>query len=233
MATKTVLKNRLRLFGIIAVVLFIIFAAYRQMGVFKEKETLKKIIKYLEADSRIAQALVTEVRRDPAAQKVLTTIKFLEYDTQGRPLGPRYFTFEGNIIQFQSLVVRFQDFYVEHGDRVRGKSAYLFLKVFFLNGPHTQVFDITPAFRIPRGYRIEKDTVPSPRYEQAFWEKFWNYALNPSEAKKVGIKSAQIEAPGTMFVPGTLYTIKIEHDGGMRIDAEPLPEILKGERIVF
>jgi hypothetical protein len=28
-----------------------------------------------------------------------------------------------------------------------------------------------------------------------------------------------------------LYTIKIENDGGMRIDASPLPQILKGERI--
>ena len=44
-------------------------------------------------------------------------------------------------------------------------------------------------------------------------------------------KNAQIEAPGTKFVPGTLYTIKIEHGGGMRIDAEPLAPILKGERI--
>jgi hypothetical protein len=34
-----------------------------------------------------------------------------------------------------------------------------------------------------------------------------------------------------MFVPGTLYTIKIEHDGGMRIDTQSLPVILRGERI--
>ena len=42
----------------------------------------------------------------------------------------------------------------------------------------------------------------------------------------------QIEAPGTMFVPGTLYTLKIEHDGGIRIDATPLSPILRGERIL-
>ena len=38
-------------------------------------------------------------------------------------------------------------------------------------------------------------------------------------------------APGTKFVPGKLYTIKIEHDGGLRIDVSPLPEILAGEKI--
>jgi hypothetical protein len=36
----------------------------------------------------------------------------------------------------------------------------------------------------------------------------------------MGIKNAQIEAPGTKFVPGLIYTIKIEHDGGLRIDAD-------------
>ncbi len=45
------------------------------------------------------------------------------------------------------------------------------------------------------------------------------------------IKNAQIEAPGSMFLPGTIYTLKIEHDGGIRIDAEPVPEILKGEAV--
>jgi hypothetical protein len=43
------------------------------------------------------------------------------------------------------------------------------------------------------------------------------------------VKNAQIEAPGSIFVPGTIYTIKIEYDGGLRIDAKPIPEILKGE----
>jgi len=34
-----------------------------------------------------------------------------------------------------------------------------------------------------------------------------------------------------MFTPGILYTIKIEHDGGLRIDASQLSPILRGETI--
>ena len=60
---------------------------------------------------------------------------------------------------------------------------------------------------------------------------FWKNALDSEYAKKQGIKNAQIEAPGTKFIPGLLYTIKIEHDGGMRIDATEIPAILKGEKI--
>ncbi len=199
----------------------------------REKEVLRKIVSRLKAESRIAQVLVTGARPDPSTNKTLTTIKFLEYDAQGRPLPPRYFTFAGDVIQFQSLVVRFADDLVEKGDPARGKSAYLFLKVFFLDGPETQSYDLTPANQVPSGYRIEGGDVFSLKVEQAFWDRFWNYALKPEEARKAGIKNAQIEAPGTKFVPGTLYTIKIEHDGGMRIDAEPLPQILSGERILF
>ncbi len=47
----------------------------------------------------------------------------------------------------------------------------------------------------------------------------------------MGVKNAQIEAPGTKFIPGALYTIKIEHDGGIRIDVQALSAILTGERI--
>jgi len=198
-----------------------------------ENEALKQIIARLEADSRIAQVLVTKVQEDPASGRPLTTIKFLEFDSEDRPLAPRYFTFSGSIIQFQSLVVRFDDFHVRSGHRLKGKSAYLFLKVFFLNGPQTEEFEMTPLREIPEGYRIDFQTQAAARIQKDFWDRFWAYALDPVARARAGIKSAQIEAPGTKFIPGILYTIKIEHDGGMRIDSEPIPEILKGERIVF
>jgi hypothetical protein len=198
----------------------------------KENEVLKKIIGRFKADSRIAQVLVTDVFYDAQVNETMTTIKFLEFDVQGRPLEPKYFTFSGNLIQFQSLVVRFQDFYVEQADALKGKSAYLFLKVFFLDGSNTQIYDISRIRDIPSGYKISDDRSFAMGFEKAFWEKFWEYALDPEKAAKVGIKTAQIEAPGTKFVPGSLYTLKIEHDGGMRIDAQPLPDIVRGERIL-
>lgn len=193
-----------------------------------ENRILKKIVLRLEADSRIAQVLVSKVEFDEKKQKNITTIKFLEYDVKGKPLAPRYFTFTGNIIQFQSLVIRFDDLYIRDKDKLRGKSVYLFWKVFLLDGANTQEYEITKVKAIPSGYRVGK-LVSS--FERKIWEDFWESALSPKKAKTSGIKNAQIEAPGTMFVPGTIYTIKIEHDGGMRIDAVPLPGILRGESI--
>ncbi|MDD5085565.1 MAG: hypothetical protein PHE61_05955 [Candidatus Omnitrophica bacterium] len=206
----------------------VVFFCHLWFKYFHENRVLKEIIARLEADTRIAEVLVTGVNYDEFAAKTMTTIKFLEYDAHGNSLKPRYFTFAGNIIQFQSFVIRFEDIHIRRGDKLRGKSAYLFWKVFMLDGANTREYEITKVGEIPAGYKVEntKDT-----FEERLWAKFWEYALRPEEAKKMGIKNAQIEAPGTMFIPGTIYTIKIEHDGGLRIDSSPLPSILRGEQI--
>jgi len=221
-------KKIIKLIKVVLIAVVVIIAYQYVLRYINENRILKQVISRLEADSRIAEVLVTDVRFDEETKKKLTTIKFLEYDTKQRPLKPKYFTFPGNIIQFQSLVIRFDDVYIKNKDLLKGKSAYIFWKAFMLNGRDTVTYEITKLDEIPQGYKIDNKTHP---FEAKLWRKFWDYALNVKEAKKIGIKNAQIEAPGTMFIPGTLYTIKIEHDGGIRIDVQPLPEILKGEKI--
>ncbi|MFZ2357330.1 MAG: hypothetical protein WAW67_05895 [Candidatus Omnitrophota bacterium] len=195
-----------------------------------ENNLLKKVIERLTADSRVAEVIVTDVKRDSKTKKTNTTIKFLEYDTKLNPLEPKYFTFSGNVIQFQSMVIRFDDFYVKKGHSLKGKSAYLFMKAFMLTNNGAEVFVITKVNEIPSGYEVAE---VKNNFEKKIWQKFWEYALNPEKAGKVGIKNAQIEAPGTKFIPGMIYTIKIEHDGGLRIDAKPVTPVLKNEKIKF
>jgi hypothetical protein len=194
-----------------------------------QNRVLRQVIARLEADSRIAEVLVTGVSYNEEKGERFTTIKFLEYDVKGKPLTPKYFTFSGNIIQFQSLVIRFEDIHIARSSKLRSKSAFFFWKVFMLDGAKTQEYAITETKGVPDGYRIAERNSP---FEQRLWKNFWKYALDQKEAKKMGIKNAQIEAPGTVFIPGMLYTIKIEHDGGIRIDSSPLPAIVRGENIL-
>lgn len=191
---------------------------------------LCKVIDRLTADSRVAEVIVTDVKFSPATGKMSTTIKFLEYDTKMMPLKPKYFTFSGNTIQFQSLVIRFDDFYVKKAHPLKGKSAYLFMKVFMLTDKGAEVFDINKINEIPSGYEVEG---AKNNFEQKLWRKFWLYAFEPKKAKRIGIKNVQIEAPGTKFIPGMVYTVKIEHNGGLRIDAKPLSPLLKDENFKF
>lgn len=195
---------------------------------FNQVQVLKQVVSRLEADTRVAEVLVTGVNYNEKTKKKFTTIKFLEYGVDGKPLKPRYFEFSGNIIQFQSLVIRFDDILIRNADLLKGKSAYLFLKVFLLDGKNTQEFELTKFQEIPEGYKVES---LDNEFERKLWEEFWTHALSPNASGYTGVKNAQIEAPGAMFVPGVLYTIKIEHDGGLRIDSSPLSPILQGENI--
>ncbi|HOE68356.1 MAG TPA: hypothetical protein PK997_00430 [Candidatus Omnitrophota bacterium] len=214
--------------GLIAVAVIAgVYGVHRWIG---KERMLRQMIERLSADTRVADVLVTKSEFDESTKKIRTTIKFLEYDAKDRPLAPKYFTFPGNIIQFQSLVVRFQDKFVGAGDRLRGKSAYLFMKAFVLDGAKTREFDITKAGEIPAGYHVESGKNQG-EFQERLWRDFWTYALDPAKRDRAGIKNAQIEAPGSMFLPGTIYTLRIEHDGGIRIDAQPVPEILKGEKV--
>lgn len=193
-----------------------------------EAHLLRQMVERLSAETRVAEVLVTKSELNEQTGKILTTIKFLEHDAKGKPLAPKYFTFQGNIIQFQSLVIRFEDRFVRAGDKLRGKSAYLFMKAFVLDGEKTQEFEITKPEEIPAGYKVSE---ARSEFETELWRDFWKYALDPKKREHAGIKNAQIEAPGSMFLPGSIYTLHIEHDGGLRIDARPIPEILKGEEL--
>lgn len=208
----------------------LLVGAFYIINIFRENQILKEIIERLAADSRVAEVIVTDVKLDPKTKKSYTTIKFLEYDTKLNPLEPKYFTFSGNVIQFQAMVIRFDDFYVKKGHSLKGKSAYLFLKAFILTDKGAETFDITKVNEIPSGYQVEG---AKNNFERGLWRGGWEYALNSVRAGRLGVKNAQIEAPGTRFIPGLIYTVKIEHDGGLRIDSSPLSPILKNEKVRF
>lgn len=245
-------KSLGRLFGI-AVLAILFVLGFKFVN---EYLLMQKIVANLRAESRIAEVLVVQSSVDEFTRKYTTTIKFLEYDVKGKPLPAKFFTFNGNLIQFQTLVVRFADKYVEQGHRMKGKSLHLFWKAFVLDGEKTQEKIITPVYdldvdkagqprgfwerlsrflkgkdaptgpeiHVPEGYRVGN---PPNYFEKEVWRHFWKIALDPAERERLGIKNAQIEAPGSVFVPGTIYTLMIEHDGGVRIDARPIPEVLK------
>jgi hypothetical protein len=213
----------------IVIIICLSLAALWLIWRFNQEHVYQQMLNRLQAESRAAQVLVTAVNYDEASGRNMTTIKFVEEDSAGHALPPKYFTFSGNLIQFQSLVVRFENKFVAAGDRFRGKSVYLFWKAFMLDGPRTQEFPISQVWEIPGGYKIPGK---ASGFENRFWKEFWLFAFDEVKARNAGVKSVQIEAPGVVFIPGYLYTIHIEHDGGLRIDSKPVEPIFRGEKIL-
>jgi hypothetical protein len=222
MKKKNILNN-VKNFVILIVIVAVAAIGWDLYRKYNQNNILRQVIERLTAETRTAEVIVSDLNNG------LTTIKFVEYGADLKALSPCYFTFKNNLIQFQSLVIRFEDDFVKYGDKLRGKSAFVFWKVFALGDSNTaEIFEINKLGDIPNGYQIGATKTD---FEQQLWRDFWDYALEQDKAKSMGIKNAQVEAPGTKFVPGKLYTIKIEHDGGLRIDAAPINEILRGERL--
>ena len=211
------------------------YAAYTVQHAFREKELeiarLAEVVKRLEAETRRAQVIVTKQGMNPDTGRLETTIKFMETGPGGDPLPPRYFTMEGDVIYFDALVIRFARDYVERGDALRGKSICLFRRVFGENQAPEDGFPVDRAAGadgIPDVYRVN----PEPTaFERELWQSFWRYAEDPAAAREKGIRVIQGEAVYTRFIPGNLYTLTLDHGGGICIKVEPIPAILRDELI--
>lgn len=217
--------NKKRVVSALFTVGVLSMAAFMMYQKVTENSYWKQVAERFLAESRRAEIIVVDT--DPSSEPGIT-LKWLEYDSVGNPLTPKYFKFKGNQIQFESLVVRFDDAMIKQGADGKDRSIALFLRAFRLDAKETEIHMITEAGTIPDGYRVPG--IPD-RFQQNLWEEFWMYAKSDQARKDKHIKNVQLEAPGTRFLPGYLYTIYIEHDGGLRVDASRIPSILKGEKI--
>lgn len=208
-----------------------IYTAFHVHRIYREKELeierLTEVVGRLTAETRIAQVLVTDHARSPETGLRETTIKFVELDRQGKPLKPRFFTVDGDVIYFDSLVIKFDHEYVEQGEALRGKSVSLFRRIFSERQKPEDGFPMDDSGEgVPDIYRV--DPTPSP-FEVDLWKNFWRYATDPEEARRLGVRVIQGEAVYQRFIKGNLYTLSLDHDGGLNINVEPIPSILMDE----
>ncbi|MCK5289017.1 MAG: hypothetical protein KAJ79_08110, partial [Candidatus Omnitrophica bacterium] len=85
--------KKIKIFCLVCLVAFIGVLAYKLIFTYvNENKVLKQVVSRLEAESRIAEVLVTKVKYDEESGNMFTTIKFLEYDVNQNPLDPMYFT---------------------------------------------------------------------------------------------------------------------------------------------
>lgn len=192
----------------------------------RQIDTLKRVVERLTSERRIAEVVQVDARPDPTTGQVVRTLRFVEYDRTGQPMMPRYLRVVGDEVYFDALVIKFQDDFVAAGDALRGQSIYLFRRVF---GDQQRPVDgepideAAPSGGIPSVYRV--DPQPNP-YELDLWHRFWEYANDPEMAARQGVRVVQGEAAYMRILPGRIYTLTIEADGGINIAAKPVPPVL-------
>jgi hypothetical protein len=197
----------------------------------REVEVLKTMIGRLTAEDRVADVWVEEYNRlaDGSSRKI--RLKILSYGPGMKPLDPVHCDFSVNdVIHFEALVIRLNDDLIMDG---KGKSIHFFTRAYALDdhGNRYESCEINRIMDVPGGYRIPTADGYARGVESRLWKSFWEYALDEKKRSADGVKNAQIEAPATRFVPDKIYRLILEHDGGLRIQARPVPEILKGENV--
>jgi hypothetical protein len=187
----------------------------------EQVQRLQTAMKLLKVDHRVAQISVLSQQGSAEDGDLATKFSFVELNPQGQPLEqPRVFTVAGDVLYVDAWVVKFSDEFVELGDPLRATSVCLFRRVFGEKQQPKEGFQLDQAGTLPAAYR--NGGKPSD-FEQQIWERFWDYANNPAEAQKAGVRAAHGEAPSIKLLPGKHYRVELRSSGGLSVVPDDNP----------
>ena len=191
------------------------------------EETIERLdlsLSLLKVDHRVARIQVIEQETlegelaDNGQTRVRTRIRFVELGPDGQPIGdPREATIEGSRLFVESLVIKFEDSYVEQGDMLRGSSLVLFKRLFGDQQEPSSGIELDAVGSQPRIYGDEDGGAP---LHAELWQRFWDYANDPEAAAKKGVRAMHGEAPFMELRPGGSYRVELRASGGLDIHAE-------------
>ena len=96
----------------------------------QEKQRLEAYLKILKRIDRRARIEVLRQAKDQQGN-LQTTIRFTEIDDTGKPMSvSREMTLPGQEFYFDTLVIKFDDHFIEEGDPFKGRALMLFRRIF-------------------------------------------------------------------------------------------------------
>ncbi len=176
----------------------------------QDKQRLEAYLKILKHIDRRARIEVVRQAKDQQGN-LQTTIRFTETDADGKPVSvSREMTLPGQEIYFDTLVIKFEDHFVEQGDPLKGHALMLFRRIF------------SNTMRAEDGFVIDKEGQPPEIYagrqaptafEQDLWRRFWEFANDEKLAKEHGVRAIHGDAPYMRLEPDRVYEISLRSTG--------------------
>lgn len=185
----------------------------------RQQKELHQIVERLSTEQRLAEVDVVNQSTDEAG-RTWTTIRFVEFDRQDRPLPEHVLELPGQVIFFDALVIKFTEEMTALADPLRGKSIALFRRVYSENQAPIEGELIDAVGVVPDIYRLTDQ--PSD-FELGLWRDFWSYAVDPEKARAENVRVAQGEAVYAPLSAGEKWTLTLENDGGLNL-SKRLPE---------
>jgi len=190
----------------------------------QDKERLEAYLKILKRVDRRARVEVLQQVRDPQGN-LQTTIRFTETDANGKPVSvSRDLTLPGQEVYFDTLVIKFDDHFVEQGDPLKGEAIMLFRRIFSSTMRAEDGFVIDQEGQPPEIYAERR--APSA-FEKELWKRFWELANDETLAKQHGVRAIHGDAPYMRLEPDRVYEIWLRSTGeviitpGTRLPASP------------
>jgi hypothetical protein len=173
----------------------------------------------LKVDRRVARIEVLaqeELAGEPGT--LLTRVLFVELGDDGEPLGAgKEIELVGSKIYLETLVIKFEDDYVEGGDFLRGASVCLFQRMFSENQAPRDGTEIDAVGVHPHTYGGGDGDGEADVFYAELWQRFWDYANDPDAAAAKGVRAIHGEAPFVEARPGKIYEVELRASGGLSI----------------
>lgn len=199
--------------------------AQQQIIELKQKnEVLQQFVARLSAERRVADVLVLDKSTTPQGV-TRRTLLFVEYDRAGQAMDPRQFVVEGEMTHIDAMVIQFDRQYVGSGDALRGQSIALFTRIYGDRQNPADAPGIDEPGKIPLLYRSTDPRLAA--FEQELWSEFWHLADNPERAAERGVRVAFGQGVWGPLERDKLYTLTLDHAGGLTLQVEPLKAIYR------
>jgi hypothetical protein len=176
----------------------------------QEKQRLEAYLKILKHVERRARVEVVRQARDQQGN-LQTTIRFTETDATGKPISvSRDLTLPGQEVYFDTLVIKFDDHFVEQSDPLKGHALMLFRRIFSSTMRPEDGFVIDTEGQPPEIYAERQ--APSG-FEKELWKRFWELANDEKLAKEQGVRAIHGDAPYMRLEPDRVYEIWLRSTG--------------------
>ena len=191
----------------------------------QDKLRLEAYLKILKHVDRRARVEVLRQTRDQIGS-LLTTIRFTETDASGNPASAsRELTLPGQDVYFDTLVIKFDDHFVEQSDPLKGHTLMLFRRIFSSTMRAEDGYVIDVQGQAPEVYAERQ---AGSVFEKDLWKRFWELANDQKLAKDHGVRAIHGEAPYMRLEPDRVYEIWLRSTGeviitpGTRLSPVPL-----------
>jgi hypothetical protein len=176
----------------------------------QEKQRLEVYLKILKHIDRRARVEVLRQTKDLQGN-LQTTIRFTEVDANGKPISvSRELTLPGQDVYFDTLVIKFDDHFVEEGDPLKGQALMLFRRIFSSTMRAEDGFIIDKEGQAPEVYAEQQ--APSA-FEKDLWKRFWEIANDEKLAKEHGVRAIHGDAPYMRLEPDRVYEVALRSTG--------------------